>query len=156
MHNQELVSLLQKKQLHISCAESCTGGMLASSIVEVPAASSVFDMSFVTYSNEAKVQLLNVKQETIDEYGVVSEEVAGQMASGCARVANSDIGVGISGIAGPTGATPGKPIGMVCFGFYINGKILTTTKQFGHIGRTNVRTESVRYVIDFLLEELLK
>ncbi|MDE6013842.1 MAG: CinA family protein, partial [Anaeroplasmataceae bacterium] len=146
MHNQELVTLLQKKQLHISCAESCTGGMLASSIVEVPAASSVFDMSFVTYSNEAKVQLLKVQQETIDEYGVVSEEVAGQMALGCAKKANSDIGVGISGIAGPTGATPGKPIGMVCFGFYIKVKRLTTTKQLGHIGRTNVRTESVRYV----------
>lgn len=156
MHNQELVSLLQKKKLHISCAESCTGGMLASSIVEIPAASSIFDMSFVTYADEAKVQLLDVQQSTIDQYGVVSEEVAGEMACGCAEKAKSEIGVGISGIAGPTGATKTKPIGMVCFGFYIQGRLLTSTKQFGNIGRTNVRTESVRYVIDFLLEQLLK
>lgn len=156
MHNQELVSLLQKKNLHISCAESCTGGLLAASIVDIPAASSVFDMSFVTYANQAKVDLLGVTEKSIEEYGVVSEEVAGQMAIGCAKQANSDIGVGISGIAGPTGGSDKKPVGMVCFGFYISGKLLTTTKKFGNIGRTNVRIESVRYVIDFLLEELLK
>lgn len=155
MHNQELVSLLQKKNLHISCAESCTGGLLAASIVDIPAASSVFDMSFVTYANQAKVDLLGVQQESIDAYGVVSEEVAGQMAVGCAKRAQSDIGVGISGIAGPTGGSDTKPVGMVCFGFYMSGRLITTTKKFGNIGRTNVRIESVRYVIDFLLEALL-
>lgn len=155
MHNQELVSLLQKKKLHISCAESCTGGLLAASIVDIPAASSVFDMSFVTYANQAKVDLLGVQQESIDAYGVVSEEVAGQMAVGCAKRAQSDIGVGISGIAGPTGGSDTKPVGMVCFGFYMSGRLITTTKKFGNIGRTNVRIESVRYVIDFLLEALL-
>ncbi len=105
MKNKELVDLLIDKNLKISCAESCTGGLLASSIVAVPAASQVFDLSFVTYANEAKVQLVDVQQKTIDTYGVVSEEVAREMAIGCAQKAGSDIGVGISGIAGPTGAT---------------------------------------------------
>lgn len=154
MKNKELVELLIEKKYKMSCAESCTGGLLASSIVDVPAASQVLDMSFVTYANEAKVYLINVLQKTIDDYGVVSEEVAKEMAIGCAKKAYAQIGVGISGIAGPTGATPTKPIGMVCFGFYINGDIYTYTKQFGNIGRTEVRMASVNFVIDTLLELL--
>lgn len=154
MKNKELVQVLIDKNYKISCAESCTGGLLASNIVEVPAASQVFDMSFVTYANEAKVQLIDVKEETITRYGVVSEEVAKEMAIGCAKKAGANIGVGISGIAGPTGATLTKPIGMVCFGFYINGSIYSYTKQFGAIGRTEVRVASVNFVIDTLLELL--
>ncbi|MDE7263609.1 MAG: CinA family protein [Anaeroplasmataceae bacterium] len=152
MRNKELVELLIDKGYKMSCAESCTGGLLASNIVEVPAASQVFDMSFVTYANEAKVLLVDVLEETIKTYGVVSEEVAQEMAIGCAKRAKANIGVGISGIAGPTGATPTKPIGMVCFGFYLNGKTYTYTKQFGNIGRTEVRIASVTFVIDTLLE----
>lgn len=154
MKNTELVELLINKAYKISCAESCTGGLLASSIVDIPAASQVFDMSFVTYANEAKIQLLQVQPQTIDTYGVVSEEVAREMAIGCLQVAQSDIGVGISGIAGPTGATKNKPIGMVCFGFAIHDKCYSYTKQFGAIGRTEVREASVNFVIDTLLELL--
>ncbi len=154
LKNKELVQVLIDKNFKMSCAESCTGGLLASSIVEVPAASQVFDMSFVTYANEAKVQLIDVKEKTIETYGVVSEEVAREMAIGCAKKASANVGVGISGIAGPTGATPTKPIGMVCFGFYINGTVYTFTKQFGNIGRTEVRVASVTFVIDTLLELL--
>lgn len=154
LKNKELVQVLIDKNFKMSCAESCTGGLLASSIVEVPAASQVFDMSFVTYANEAKVQLIDVKEKTIETYGVVSEEVAREMAIGCAKKASANVGVGISGIAGPTGATPTKPIGMVCFGFYINGTVYTYTEQFGNIGRTEVREASVTFVIDTLLELL--
>lgn len=154
MKNKELVELLIDKGYKMSCAESCTGGLLASNIVEVPAASQVFDMSFVTYANEAKVLLVDVLEDTIKTYGVVSEEVAREMAIGCAKKAKANIGVGISGIAGPTGATPTKPIGMVCFGFYLNGTSYTYTKQFGNIGRTEVRVASVTFVIDTLLELL--
>lgn len=152
MRNKELVELLIEKKYKMSCAESCTGGLLASSIVAVPAASQVFDMSFVTYANEAKILLVDVKKETIETYGVVSEEVAKEMAIGCAKKASCQIGVGISGIAGPTGATPTKPIGMVCFGFSINGRLYSYTKQFGEIGRTDVREASVNFVIDELIE----
>ena len=148
--NYLLVEKLMAKGYKISFAESCTGGMLASTIVDVPNASSVLDMSFVTYSNESKIKLLGVSENLISEFGVVSEEVALKMAFGVSKKANSHVGVGVSGIAGPTGATATKPVGMVCFGFYINGQSYAFTKYFGDVGRNNVRVLSVAFVIDFL------
>lgn len=152
--NELLVNRLIELGYKIVTAESCTGGLLASKIVEVSNASKVFDMSFVTYSNEAKINLIGVSEELIKNYGVVSEEVAKDMAIKAAKVANAEVGVGISGIAGPTGATPNKPIGMVCFGFYINGKTYSETQFFGEIGRTNVRNSSVLFSLKYLLEKL--
>ena len=152
--NEKLVNRLIELEYKISTAESCTGGMLASKIVEVSNASKVFDMSFVTYSNESKVDLLGVNNDTINKYGVVSEEVAVEMASGVALKSNANVGVGISGIAGPTGDTPTKPIGMVCFGFSINGNKIGVTKYFGNIGRTNVRESSTHFALEYLLEQL--
>lgn len=154
MRNTNLVELLINKGYKISFAESCTGGMVSASIVDVPAASKVIDMSFVTYSNESKIELLDVDPKLIEQYGVVSEEVAAAMAIGCSKKAKSDIGVGVSGIAGPTGQTPTKPIGMVCFGFYLDGKIYTETIQFGNIGRLQVRVSSVEFVINYLIKLL--
>ena len=148
--NEIVVNKLIEKGYKISTAESCTGGLLASKIVEVANASKVLDMSFVTYSNESKIELLGVSETLINEYGVVSEEVALKMAYGVSKKANAHVGVGISGIAGPTGATPTKPIGMVCFGFYVNGQSYSVTKYFGEIGRNNVRTLSVAFALDFL------
>lgn len=149
-----LVEILCEKRWRISFAESCTGGKAAAKLVNVPSASGVFDASFVTYANEAKIRFLGVSSDSIKAHGVVSEEVAAQMAEGTAKATSSQIGVGISGIAGPTGATPGKPVGMVCFGFYINGEIYSATKQFGTIGRNAVRDASVEFVYDTLLEIL--
>ena len=148
--NEIVVNKLIEKGYKISTAESCTGGLLASKIVEVANASKVFDMSFVTYSNESKIELLGVSESLISNFGVVSEEVALKMAYGVSKKANSQVGVGISGIAGPTGATPNKPIGMVCFGFYINGQSYSITKQFGDIGRNNVRNLSVVFALEFI------
>ena len=148
--NEIVVNKLIKKGYKIATAESCTGGMLASKIVEVANASKVLDMSFVTYSNESKTNLLGVSEALIAEFGVVSEEVALKMAYGVSKKANSHVGVGISGIAGPTGATPTKPIGMVCFGFYVNGQSYSVTKYFGEIGRNNVRTLSVAFALEFI------
>lgn len=149
-----LVEILCGKGWRISFAESCTGGKAAAKLVNVPSASGVFDASFVTYANEAKIRFLGVSSDSIKSHGVVSEEVAAQMAEGTAKATGSQVGVGISGIAGPTGATPGKPIGMVCFGFYINGEIFSATKQFGTIGRNAVRNASVEFVYDTLLQKL--
>lgn len=149
-----LVKLLSKKGWRISFAESCTGGKAAARLVGVPSASGVFDASFVAYANEPKIEYLGVSSDTLETHGVVSEEVAVQMAEGTAKAAGSQVGVGISGIAGPTGATPGKPVGMVCFGFYVDGKIFPATKQFGAIGRNAVRNASVEFVYDTLLEIL--
>lgn len=152
--NEKLVNKLIELNYKITFAESCTGGLCASKIVEVSNASRVFDQSFVTYSNESKVNLLGVNPETIERFGVVSEEVALEMAIGCAKKANANIGVGISGIAGPTGATPTKPIGMVCFGFYIEGKTYFKTMFFGNVGRNVVRNHSAKFVLEFLLHKL--
>ena len=109
-------------------------------------------MSFVTYANEAKIELLGVKAETILENGVVSEEVAKEMAQGVAKKAKSEIGVGVTGVAGPGGGTAKKPVGMVCFGFDIKGETKTFTKQFGEIGRNQVRKSSVEFVYQTLID----
>ena len=134
-----IVDILTAKGWTISFAESCTAGLAAAHLVDIPSASKVFNASF---------------EETIAEKGVVSEAVAIQMAIGTARANDAEVGVGISGIAGPTGATPGKPVGMVCFGFYIDGKTMSATKQFGDLGRDAVRIASVEYVYSFLASML--
>ena len=164
----QVVNKLLDAGLTISLAESCTGGLCTAQLVNVPNASNVLNASVVTYSNEAKIRYLNVKSETIAKYGVVSEEVAAEMAAGAARNNQADIGVGITGIAGPGGGTDTKPVGMVCFGIFLGGKavhpqkdadtpevqISTYTRQFGSIGRQNVRKNSVSFVLETLLQLL--
>lgn len=145
-----IVDILTSRGWTISFAESCTAGLAAAHLVDIPSASNVFNSSFVTYSNEAKEKYLGVSAETIAEKGVVSEEVAVQMAVGTARANGAQVGVGITGIAGPTGGTETKPVGMVCFGFTIDGRTMSATKQFGEIGRDAVRIASVEYVYSFL------
>lgn len=152
---EKVVQKLISKGYHISFSESCTGGLAAATLVSVSDASKVFNESFVTYANAAKVRYLGVNQVTIDTFGVVSEEVAKEMCVGTAKETNSEIAVGISGIAGPTGGTESKPVGMVCFGFYINGKIHTYTQYFGNIGRNKVRQKAVNFVYS-TLNKLIK
>lgn len=151
---ERLVALLAEKGWHITFAESCTGGKAASGIVDVASASAVFDASFVTYSNESKVRCLGVSPASITSYGVVSEQVAREMAVGAAKANGAEVGVGISGIAGPTGGTTEKPIGTVCFGFYLDGECFSATRHFGDVGRNAVRDASVDYVYDTLIERL--
>ena len=110
---QTVVRLLTERGLTVSFAESCTGGLLAKRLTDIPGASSVLHMSFVTYANEAKHQLLGVPWELLEQYGAVSEPVARAMAEGVRRVSGSSIGVGVTGIAGPDGGTPEKPVGLV-------------------------------------------
>ncbi len=155
MRENELVDLLIENGYKISSAESCTGGMFAEHIVNVPNASKVLDMSFVTYSNESKIELLGVSVKTIEAVGVVSEEVAKEMAEGVMKKAGANVGVGITGIAGPTGATKTKPVGMVCFGICINGVTKTFTKIFSG-DRTSVREQSTDFVINTLISLLKK
>ena len=152
--NERLVLLLKEKGYKISFAESCTGGLCASSVISVSGSSSVIGSSFVTYSNESKIKFLNVKKDTIDTYDVVSEEVAREMALGVCRVSGADVGIGITGIAGPDGGTPDKPVGTVCFGFNILGNVTTKTVNFGNIGRNEVRLEAAEFVIKALIELL--
>lgn len=151
---ENVVDLLISKGYHIAFAESCTGGLCCGELVGVANASSVLDMSFTTYANDAKVKLLGVSEDTIAQYGVVSEQVAREMCIGVANTAECQVGVGVTGIAGPTGGTAKKPVGMVCFGFNINGEITTVTKQFGDLGRNIVRKKSVDFVYTTLLDLL--
>jgi nicotinamide-nucleotide amidase len=150
----QLVARLLEKGWRIAFAESCTGGLAAAGIVDVPGSSGVLDLSIVTYANEAKVRFVKVDPKDIAAYGVVSEPVAQQMAAGIAKAAGAQVGVGISGIAGPGGATPGKPVGTVCFGFFIDGSMWSVTEHFGDIGRNAVRQKSVEYVYHWLLAHL--
>lgn len=157
MENAEkLVNLLIEKKLHITTAESCTGGMVASRIVDVANASKVFNVAYVTYANEAKEKYLNVDSKTIEKYGVVSEEVTKQMALGALKEANADISIVTSGIAGPTVGTEYKPVGMVCFGVGIKDNVYTSTKYFGNIGRNKVRSMATEYIIDFAINLIEK
>ncbi len=149
---EQVVDKLIEKGYHIAFAESCTGGLCCGNLVNVTNASKVLDMSFVTYANEAKISLLGVKADTILSNGVVSEEVAYEMALGVSERAGSEVGVGITGVAGPGGGTAKKPVGMVCFGFCVNGDVKTFMEQFGEIGRNQVRKSSVEFVFKKLLE----
>lgn len=151
---EKLVNRLIELDYHISFAESCTGGLCCGNLVNVTNASKVLDVSFTTYANEAKIEFLGVSPDTILKYGVVSEEVAYEMAQGVANAAKSQVGVGVTGVAGPGGGTAKKPVGMVCFGFNINGDIKTYTMQFGEIGRNQVRKSSVEFVFETLLKLL--
>ena len=153
---EQVVNKLIGRGFRISFAESCTGGLCCGTLVNVSNASKVLDMSFVTYANEAKVELINVNPETIESYGVVSEQVAGEMCKGVAEKAHSEVGVGVTGVAGPTGGTAKKPVGMVCFGFYVLGNVTTRTMQFGNIGSNEVRAKSVDFVFNTLAELLEK
>ncbi len=149
-----VVNELIRRGWHITFAESCTGGLAAGRLVNVPDASRVFDGSFVTYSNDKKIEYLNVAPETIERYGVVSEAVALEMAEGAAEKNGAQVAVGISGIAGPGGATKDKPVGMVCFGFMGGETRRSYTMQFGAVGRGNVREKSVDFVFEKLLSLL--
>ena len=151
---EQLVKLLIETKYTVSFAESCTGGQMAARIVDVPDASKVLNASIVTYANEAKMKYATVSKDTLPQSGAVSENTAREMDEGVAKANNADVAAGISGIAGPTGGTEDKPVGMVCFGFYIDGKVFSDTKHFGNIGRNNVRDESVEYVLDVLIKEL--
>ena len=139
--------MLKKYNLKIVTAESCTGGLLAGKIINVSGASEILDMSFVTYANSAKQNLLGVSQSSLERFGAVSEQVAGEMAEGARVRAKANIGLATSGIAGPTGGTKNKPVGMVCFGISVEGKVYTYTHVFKNVSREYVRKSSVNYAI---------
>ncbi len=148
-----LLDICTKKKLTLATAESCTGGLVAAALSEIPGSSAVLDRGFVTYSNEAKQQMLGVVPATIDVYGAVSRECAEEMAKGALAHASVDLAVSITGIAGPTGAVPGKPIGLVYFcAASRSGRTIAHDRKYGDIGRPNVRRESVLQALAMLRE----
>lgn len=145
---------LLERGYKVATSESCTGGLLAGKIINVSGASSIIDMSFVTYSNEAKMELVGVSKESLDKYGAVSEQVAKEMAEGAKNRANAQVGLSTSGIAGPKGGTPTKVVGTVCFGIAINDKTYTYTHVFKNISRQYIRNSSVKFILKKLVELL--
>jgi nicotinamide-nucleotide amidase len=148
-----LLDICTKKELTLATAESCTGGLVAATLSEISGSSAVLDRGFVTYSNEAKQQMLGVTPATIDVHGAVSRECAEEMAKGALAHASVDLAVSITGIAGPTGAVPGKPIGLVFFcAASRSGRMIVHDRNYGDIGRSNVRRESVLQALAMLQE----
>ncbi len=146
----ELGQLLLRKKLTITTAESCTGGGIAYALTAVAGSSAYLDRSFVTYSNKAKQQLLAVRSATLLQFGAVSEETVGEMASGALLAAQAGCAVAVSGIAGPGGGTPQKPVGTVCFGFAINGHVVTT-KLLLHGDRSAIRLQSIQFALEQMI-----
>lgn len=147
--------MLVEKKLTVSTAESCTGGLLAGALINHSGISSSFMEGAVTYSNDAKMKRLGVKKETLNRYGAVSSETASEMAEGIAKSAGTDIGISVTGIAGPDGGTEDKPVGLVYVGLYINGSV--STLKLNLVGnRQHVRHLTVLRSLDWLRRELTK
>jgi nicotinamide-nucleotide amidase len=149
----ELLEAARQKGWRIATAESCTGGMVAAALTDLPGSSDVFDRGFVTYSDAAKVAMLGVRAETLAAHGAVSEPVAGEMAAGARSAAAVDLAVGITGIAGP-GGSAFKPEGRVCFGLSTAAGTVTQTVEFGPRGRARVRLAARDHALALLASAL--
>jgi nicotinamide-nucleotide amidase len=147
-----LVTLCRARQLTVTTAESCTGGLVAGAITAIPGASAVLDRGFVTYSNAAKTELLGVPAALIGEVGAVSEAVARGMAAGARLRANTDLAVSITGIAGPDGGSVEKPVGTVWFGLATDKGALLARHQLFTGDRDQIRAASVIFALEFLLD----
>jgi nicotinamide-nucleotide amidase len=137
----------------LATAESCTGGLIAAACTDLSGSSNWFERGFVTYSNEAKTELLGVDPALIAQHGAVSEVVARAMAFGAVRHAHAQVGVAVTGVAGPTGGSAEKPVGTVWFGFQVDGRLSSETRRFDG-DRAAVRAATVEHALRRLLELL--
>ncbi len=147
----DLVTLYRRQGLKLATAESCTGGLVAGLIVGVPGSSAVLERGFVTYSNEAKIACLGVTEALLAAHGAVSEEVARAMAVGALDAALADVAVSVTGIAGPDGGSPQKPVGLVHFACARRGgETMHVEKRYGDLGRLPIRLASIGAALDLL------
>jgi nicotinamide-nucleotide amidase len=145
-----------RRDVDLVTAESCTGGEAAAAITRISGSSKWFERGFVTYTNLAKKEMLGVSQRTLGDHGAVSEEVAREMAAGALAKSHADVSVAITGIAGPTGGSRAKPVGLVCFGWGVrNGPIQTRVFRFGG-DRAEIRRQSVAAALQGLIDLLRK
>ena len=145
------IKILTKKKLKISFAESCTGGMLASSITSISGASKVFNLGFVTYSNQAKIKVLKVNKSIIRKYGAVSHECCYAMVKNLSRISKANINLSITGIAGPRGGTKQKPVGLVYIGVKRGNKIQINKYLFKSKKRSTIQKATVKKALDLIL-----
>lgn len=150
---ERVIKLLADKRLTVTTAESCTGGLISGTLVNVAGASDVLGEAYVTYSNEAKQRLVGVKQETLERYGAVSAQTAREMAEGAARAAHADAALSATGIAGPGGGTVEKPVGLVYIGCFLRGKTVIRECRFTG-DRMENRLQTVRTALEMLEEAL--
>ena len=146
-----LIKILAKKKLRISVVESCTGGLLASKITSSSGASKVFNLGFVTYSNQAKIKILKVNKNIIQKYGAVSHECCSMMVNNLSKISKANISVSITGIAGPKGGTKSKPVGLVYIGIKKGNKISVNKCLFKSKKRSSIQRASVNKALNLIL-----
>lgn len=142
-----LIEHLSERRMMIATAESCTGGLLAAALTHQAGSSRIFDCGFITYSNESKISALDVPAEIIARHGAVSSETALAMARGVLEKTRADLAISITGIAGPGGGTPEKPVGLVHFGFALRGKMTKSTEHHFTGARMSIRRKAVSFAI---------
>ena len=152
--SQKVVKLLKKKKLNISFAESCTGGMLSSTITSVSGSSKVFTMGLVTYSNQSKNRLLKVPKQIIKEHGAVSIQCCFSMVNNLSKISKSNVAVSITGIAGPSGGTKQKPVGLVYIGIKRANKVKVNRYLIKNKGRSNIQKTAVKKSLELILSVL--
>ena len=153
--NKKIVSLLKRKKIKISFAESCTGGLLSSAITSVSGSSKVFKMGLITYSNQAKTSLLKVPQKIIKKYGAVSVQCCLAMVNNLSKISKSKVCISITGIAGPGGGSKQKPIGLVYIGIRFGKKVIVNKCNFKNKGRIFIQKQTVKKTLN-LLAQLIK
>ncbi|MGH8708472.1 MAG: CinA family protein [Burkholderiales bacterium] len=150
---QRVGAALKAQGLRLATAESCTGGWAAMALTAIPGSSDWFERGYVTYSNAAKQEDLGVAADTLRQHGAVSEAVAREMAAGAAKRARAQVALAITGVAGPTGGTKDKPVGLVCFAWAQGSKMASETRRFDG-DRESVRRQSVLHALERVLELL--
>ncbi len=152
--NKKIVSFLRNKKFKLAIAESCTGGMLSSAITSVSGASKVFSMGLVTYSNQAKMNILKVPKKIIQKHGAVSIQCCLSMVNNLSKISKSKVCVSITGIAGPKGGTKEKPVGLVYIGVKNGKKIVISKNQFKNKGRSAIQKATVKKTINLILKQI--
>ena len=152
--SKKIVKKLIKKKLKISFAESCTGGLLSSTITSVDGSSKVFNLGFVTYSNQSKIKVLKVSKKIIKRFGAVSEQVCKTMAKNVSKIAQTNMSVSVTGIAGPSGGTKKKPVGLVYIGIKKGSKISIKKYFFKNKGRSYIQKATINKCLRLILESL--
>ena len=153
--NKKIISLIKKKKMKLAIVESCTGGMLSSAITSVSGSSKVFNLGLVTYSNQAKTNILKVPQKIIKKYGAVSVQCCLAMVNNLSKISNSKVCISITGIAGPKGGSKQKPVGLVYIGIKIGKKVMINKCNFKNKGRIFIQKQTVKKSLN-LLAQLIK
>jgi len=149
-----IINLLKRKKIKLAIAESCTGGMLSSAITSVSGASKIFTMGLVTYSNQAKMSILKVPKKIIQKHGAVSIQCCLSMVNNLSKISKSKVCVSITGIAGPSGGTKQKPVGLVYIGVKNGKKVIVSKSQFKNKGRSSIQKATVKKSLELLLKTI--